>query len=100
MRCKWLAMLVLPFVLAFGFAGCEVEQAQEGELPDAGVDVEGGQMPVPGVDAGEIEVNVVEEEVAAPDLVVDVDEEAADVVIPDFEIITPEEEAEEGAERR
>ena len=87
-RYKWLTLLALPLVLAFGFVGCEVEQTHEGELPEADVDVEGSEMPVVDVGADEIEVDVMEEEAVEPEPVAD--EEVTDVTIPEFDIITPD----------
>lgn len=72
-------------------AGCDVEQTEEGELPD--VNVEGGQMPEYDVDQtqeGELPDvdaqggNMPEYDVDAPD--VDVDTDTKEVTVPDVDI--------------
>lgn len=55
--------LLLP-IMALGFAGCDVQQTEEGNMPE--VNVKGGNMPEYDVDAGE--VNVEEKEVTVPTL--------------------------------
>jgi hypothetical protein len=67
-----LAATALP--IAFGLVACDVEQTQEGEMPE--VSVEGGQAPEYDVDAAELQVEPTTEEVEVPSL--DVDVEPAD----------------------
>ena len=45
---KFLSLILTPLFVA-GIAACDVDQTQEGDLPD--VDVEGGQVPEYDVDA-------------------------------------------------
>lgn len=56
--------LVLP--LAMGLAACDVDQTQEGEMPE--VQVEGGQMPEYDVETAEVEVGTKEETIEVPDV--------------------------------
>lgn len=61
-----LALLVAATFFAWG---CDVDQTQEGELPD--VDVEGGEMPEYDVDAPDVDVGTREETVTVPDIDID-----------------------------
>ncbi|MEE4153193.1 MAG: hypothetical protein V2I27_03460 [Erythrobacter sp.] len=71
---KKLTTALLAATATFGLAACDVEQTQEGELPE--VDVEGGQAPEYDVDAAELQVEPETETVEVPSL--DVDVEPAD----------------------
>ena len=66
--------LVAATTLAFGLAGCDVDQTEEGELPE--VEVEGGNMPEYDVEAPDVEVGTEEVTVDVP--TVDVDTEDAE----------------------
>ncbi len=48
--------LILPF--AMGLAACDVDQTQDGEMPE--VKVEGGQLPEYDVETAEVEVGTKE----------------------------------------
>ena len=65
MKMKVLATLMAP-VLAFGLAGCTVDQTEEGEMPD--VDVEGGQLPQYDVDPADVDVGTDTQRVIVPDI--------------------------------
>lgn len=52
------AVLVVPF------AGCRVEQTQEGEMPE--VEVTGGQLPEYEVEAAEVEIGTETREIEVP----------------------------------
>jgi hypothetical protein len=54
----------------FGLAACDVEQTEEGEMPE----VEGGNLPEYDVDAAEVSVEGETETVEVPSLDVDVEE--------------------------
>lgn len=56
--------LVLPFAL--GLAACDVDQTQEGELPE--VDVRGGQMPEFDVETADVDIGTKETTVEVPDV--------------------------------
>lgn len=62
---SWLGTAAVALA-ALGLAGCQVEQEQEGELPE--VEVEGGQLPEYDVEAAEVEVRPDTEEVIVPDI--------------------------------
>lgn len=55
---------------AFALGGCDVEQTDEGSLPD--VDVEGGNMPEYDVEGPDIDVGTDTTTVVVPDIDVDV----------------------------
>lgn len=68
-------MTKLPVVaalgaLAFGLAACDVDQTEEGELPE--VNVEGGNLPEFDVDTADVDVRTEERTVEVP--VIDVEE--------------------------
>jgi hypothetical protein len=65
MRIRALSALLAP-VLAFGIAACDVDQTQQGELPD--VDVEGGQLPEYDVDPADVDVGTDTQQVIIPDI--------------------------------
>ena len=56
--------LALPF--AMGLAACDVDQTQEGEMPE--VEVKGGQLPEYDVETAEVEVGTKEETIEVPDV--------------------------------
>ena len=64
--------LVLPF--AMGLAACDVDQTQEGEMPE--VEVTGGQMPEFDVETADVDVGTKETTVEVPDV---------DITMPDAE---------------
>lgn len=53
MRSRLLALLIAP-ALALGVAACDVDQTEEGSLPD--IDIEGGNLPEYDVDFPEVEI--------------------------------------------
>lgn len=57
-------------VALIGLSACDVDQTQEGELPE--VSVEGGQMPEFDVDVADVEVRTEEATVEVP--VIDIEE--------------------------
>ena len=64
----------LAATFALGLAACDVDQTQEGEMPD--VDVEGGQLPEYDVETADVDVGTKETTVTVPDV---------DVTMPDAE---------------
>ena len=60
----------LTSVAALGLAACDVEQTEEGEMPE--VNVEGGNMPEYDVDTADVNVETEERTVEVP--VIDVEE--------------------------
>jgi len=65
---KKTAVLALALGSAFALAACDVDQTQEGELPDVDVQAEGGQVPAYDVDAPDVDVNTEEVTVPVPDV--------------------------------
>jgi DUF4097 and DUF4098 domain-containing protein YvlB len=63
---KILSLLVAP-LFAVGMAACEVEQTEEGDVPE--VEVEEGQLPAYDVEGPDVEVT--EDTVTVPDVDVD-----------------------------
>lgn len=72
---KFLSLMVAPLFVV-GIAACDVDQTEEGELPD--VDVEGGQVPEYDVDAADVDVGTDTAVVEVPD--VDIEDPDADGV--------------------
>ncbi len=62
---KFLSLIMAP-LFAVGLAACDVDQTEEGELPD--VDVEGGQVPEYDVDAADVDVGTDTQTVITPDV--------------------------------
>jgi len=62
---KFLSLILAP-LFAFGLAACNVDQTEEGEMPD--VDVEGGQVPEYDVDAADVDVGTDTQTVVTPDV--------------------------------
>ncbi|HSJ78823.1 MAG TPA: hypothetical protein VK913_08840 [Erythrobacter sp.] len=56
--------LIAPFAL--GLAACDVDQTQEGEMPE--VNVEGGQMPEFDVETADVDIGTKETTVEVPDV--------------------------------
>jgi len=76
--------------------GCEVEQTEEGRMPDVDVKVEAtpGKLPEYDVDTAEVKVGVKEETVKVPD--VDLEEEK--IKVPTVGIEMPDEDGEKSEE--
>lgn len=58
-------------MFALSLSACDVDQTEEGSMPDVDVDVEGGNLPEFDVDAPEVEVKMEEKTIEVP--VVDVE---------------------------
>ena len=93
MKIKYLAAVGL---LAFGLTACDVDQTQEGEMPEVDVSVEEGQMPAYDVDWADIDIRTRTEMVEVPKLRVVMEEEAVEV--PYIDMDWPEDSG-EAAER-
>lgn len=72
---KTASVMGIAVVASVGIMGCEIEQTEEGSLPDVDLSVEGGNMPEYDVETADVEVEYETREVQVP---VDVD-----VVMPD-----------------
>ncbi|OYX47830.1 MAG: hypothetical protein B7Y87_00920 [Sphingomonadales bacterium 32-64-22] len=64
-----LMSLALVSTAALGLAACDVEQTEEGEMPE--VDVNGGELPEYNVDAADVDVEMEEQTVEVPTLEVE-----------------------------
>ncbi|MEN7537806.1 hypothetical protein [Aurantiacibacter flavus] len=64
-----LMTFALASTAAMGLAACDVEQTDEGEMPE--VDVNGGELPEYNVDAADVDVEMKEETVEVPTLEVE-----------------------------
>lgn len=76
------SLLVLP-------VGCDVEQTEEGEMPN--VTVSEGNMPEYDVDAPDVDVESRETTMTVPD--VDVDTKEVPVTVPDVDVTLPEDDS-------
>ena len=56
--------LIAPFAL--GLAACDVDQTEEGEMPE--VSVEGGNMPEYDVETADVDIGTKEKTVEVPDI--------------------------------
>lgn len=77
--------------LALPLAACDVEQTEEGEMPE----VEGGELPRYDVDTADVDVGTTEETIETPDI--DVSTEERQVEMPTIEV-DPTEDGEQPAE--
>jgi hypothetical protein len=66
----------------------DVRQTQEGRMPDVDIDVEEGNLPEYDVDMPNVELGTSEMDVEVPDI--DVDMETEQVTVPDVEITMPD----------
>jgi hypothetical protein len=72
---------------------CDVDQTQEGEMPEVDVDVEEGEMPAYDVDWADVDVNTTTRTIEVPKVVVVMEEEQVEVPVVDVDM--PNEEKEE-----
>jgi len=70
---KW-ALASFALVAALGLSACDVEQTEEGSMPDVDVSAEGGNMPEYDVETADVDVGTKEKTVTVPDV---------DVTMPD-----------------
>lgn len=63
---RFLTMFLVAVTLAFGMVGCDIEQTEEGELPE--VEVEGGNMPEYDVDTADVDIEAETEVITVPDV--------------------------------
>lgn len=81
--------VVLAAVIAvFAYYMIDIDQTQEGALPDVDVSVEGGALPEFDADVGSIEMGQAEVEVEVPD--VDVSTTTETIEVPTISIEAPE----------
>ena len=71
---KKIALFAAAGAMAFGLSACDVDQTEEGELPE--VDVEGGNMPEFDVETADVDVGTEEVTVDVPTVDVDMPDDA------------------------
>lgn len=69
------AVLTLALTSAFALAACNVDQTEEGELPDVDVSAEGGNLPEYDVETADVEIGTETQEVEVPTVDVDMPED-------------------------
>lgn len=93
MKSKLIGGAVMLFALG-SLTACDVEQTEEGKLPDVDVSVEGGNMPEYDVETADVSVGMKEKEVEVPDVDVDVDTETKTVKVPTMDVNMPDDDDE------
>lgn len=86
-----MALVAAP-ALVLVFSACDIDQTEEGNLPDINVDVDPGSLPEYDVDAPEVDVDMEPVEVEVPTVDIDVDTERRTVEVPDIDVTFPDEE--------
>ena len=76
-----LAIIVVVVIILFATGFWDVNQTDEGALPDVDVSAEGGDLPAFDVDSKEVVVGTTETNVAVPDVDVDTEETTVDVPV-------------------
>lgn len=76
---------LLALFLMVGFVACDIEQTEEGSLPDIDVDVDPGNMPEYNVDWVDIDVGTRTTTITVPKVVVVMEEEEVEVPVIDFD---------------
>lgn len=84
---KWI-WTSIALTATLGLSACDVEQTEEGSLPDVDVSAEGGNMPEYDVDTADVDVGTQEETVTVPD--VDVSTQEEQVTVPDVDVTMPD----------
>lgn len=81
-------LTLLMLVFSLGLAACEVDQTEEGDLPDVDVSVDSGDLPEYDVDWADVEVGTRTEMVEVPKVVVVTEME--EVEVPYLDVDMPE----------
>jgi hypothetical protein len=89
---KKLLTLFATSALAVFMVGCEVEQTEEGEMPEVDVEATEGEMPEYDMDTAEVDVESETETIKTPE--VGLQEEQ--VQVPDVDVEMPDEGDDEG----
>ncbi len=64
---KIIIATILP-AAALGLAACDVEQTEEGDMPEVDMQVDGGELPEYDVDTADVDVEMEEETIEVPTL--------------------------------
>lgn len=75
-----LAIIVVVVIILFATGFWDVNQTEEGALPEVDVSAEGGELPAFDVDSKEVVVGTTETNVEVPDI--DVDTQETEVEVP------------------
>lgn len=92
------ALIIAIAASSFALAGCDVDQTEEGELPEVDVDVEGGNLPEFDVEMADVDVGMEEKKVKLPDVDVDVSMRETGIKVPDVDVTMPDENANAAAD--
>lgn len=86
---KRIGVFLASCALGLTLVGCDVDQTEEGDMPDVDVNVEGGSLPEYDVETADIDVKTEEKTVTVPD--VDIKTEEKEISVPDVDITMPDE---------
>lgn len=95
-RTAW-AGILLGCGAALALTACEIDQTEEGELPQVDVDVEEGRLPEFDVEGPDVEIAQRERTITVPDVDVDVEREERTITVPDVDIDFPDEDGDDPA---
>ncbi|MFC7500351.1 hypothetical protein ACFQRC_14100 [Enterovirga sp. GCM10030262] len=76
-----LAVIVVIVIILFATGFWDVNQTEEGALPDVDVSAEGGELPAFDVDSKEVVVGTTETNVEVPDVDISTDETQVEVPV-------------------
>ncbi len=79
--------IVAIVVIAAGVYMVDVDQTEQGSMPDVDVSVEGGNMPEFEAETGSVDVTTEEETVTVPDVEITTEEET--ITVPDVNVTPP-----------
>ncbi|HUO84813.1 MAG TPA: hypothetical protein VM534_06825 [Thermoanaerobaculia bacterium] len=82
-----LLRILAVMLLVVGLIGCEVEQTEEGEMPN--IEVEGGKLPEYDVDVPDVDIGTQTTTVEVP-TGVEIETTETTVTIPDVDVNPPE----------
>ena len=91
MKRTWFFGLALALATC-GFAGCDVDVEDPGQLPDVDVESTPGEAPDVNVRGPEVDVQEKKDTVTVPDLDVEVEQQEKEVTVPDIDVNLPGEE--------
>jgi len=83
-----IGLTLTSLACAVALAACDVEQTEEGEMPEIDMSYQEGEMPEYDVDTADVSVGTEEATIEVPD--VDVSMEEEQVTVPDVDIDMPD----------
>ncbi|MDQ3204929.1 MAG: hypothetical protein M3Q40_00115 [Pseudomonadota bacterium] len=84
------AILAFALSSAFALAACDVDQTQEGELPEVDVNAQGGQMPAYDVETADVDVGTRTETIEVPTMDVQMPDENRAEEAREADMVEPE----------